>query len=142
MNLIRTLFFLTFTFLLNSLKSQQITKLEEIHFNASHVIIQDFIKIQHKNFDKEFDSKNPYTFMVLLADRDKNIFQLLYQTNFEGRIVYFGYSKNLMNWITCENYPNYKLDNCLNVVRPNYLSEENNEIILSCFLKQINNCYN
>ena len=74
MNLIRTLFFLAFTFLFNSLKSQQITKLEEIHCNASHVIIQDFIKIQHKNFDKEFDSKNPYTFMVVLADRDKNIF--------------------------------------------------------------------
>jgi len=142
MKLIRTLLFLTFTFLLNNLKSQQITKLEEIHCNASYVIIQDFIKIQHKNFDKEFDSRNPYTFVVLLADRDKNIFQLLYQTNFEGRIVYFGYSKNLMNWMTCENYPNYKLDNCLNVVTSNYLSEENNEIILNCFLKQINNCYN
>ena len=142
MILIRTLFFLFFSFIVNSLKSQKIIKLEEIHSNTSHIIIQDFIKIQHKFFDKEFDSKNPYTFIIVLADRNKNVFQLLYQTNFEGRIVYFGFSKNLMNWIACENYPNFRLDNCLNVVKPYYLSEENNENILNCFLKQINNCYN
>lgn len=85
-----------------------------------------------------FDYRNVYTTLQLIKDNSSNIFHILYQTNFEGKIIFLAYSNNLQKIITNTNKPSFRFDKCIKDINEGFSSTQVSQGAVNCILNKLN----
>jgi hypothetical protein len=119
----------------------QILKIYETKsISAQEVIINNYSSINFKENLNKFDIHNPYTTLVFLTDEKENTSHILYQTDFEENILYFGISNNILERFICKTSPMFKLNACIKEARNSTFSFSAINNIVNCIVDRINNC--
>ena len=85
-----------------------------------------------------FDYKNVYTTLQLIKDNSGNIFHVLYQTNFEGKIIFLSYSNNLQKIIINPNKPSFQFEKCIKQINEGFSSSQVSQDAINCILNRLN----
>ena len=119
----------------------QILKIYETkNILAQEVIINNYSSINIKENLNRFDIHNPYTTLVFLTDEKENTSHILYQTDFEENILYFGVSNNILERFICKTSPMIKLKACIKEAGNSTLSFWTINNIVDCIVDRINDC--
>jgi hypothetical protein len=98
------------------------------------------IKLAGLALNNYFNTKNPYTYLLLIGDEQGRNHQLIYQTNFTGTLEYIGLSTNLYNRFKCKENPFWKFNACINQIDKNNLNTIYIDALVDCILMRINDC--
>lgn len=100
------------------------------------------IKLSRAEIDGEktnrFNIQNPYTYIQSINDDRKRVYQVLYQTNFTGRVLYLAVSKNLSDLINNKERGVLAFHSCVNGINEEFTSLKNQEVAINCILQQLN----
>ena len=140
------MYFLTILFLLlvQVGLGQSFTKAQQYHIQANQIITEHFFSITllpGNNSSSElnlFDLHNPYTFIQAIQDDERKMYQILYQTDFLGNLLYLGISNNLSDRFADPEKPLMKFNLCINGVNQSIFAAENIELAIGCILDWLN----
>lgn len=85
-----------------------------------------------------FNPQNAYTYLQMIYNEQNNVFQLLIQTDFYGRIIYAGYSNNLFVVFSNKSNTINIFNQCLKQVNSQFGTLQKMQRLLACFLEQLN----
>ncbi|MBU3713539.1 MAG: hypothetical protein FGM46_01165 [Ferruginibacter sp.] len=141
-------FFIGITILLFSINiksySQAFTRGQQSHIQANQIITEQFFSITLlpvNNSSSElniYNLHNPYTFIQAIQDAEGKMYQILYQTDFIGNLLYLGISNNLSDRFASPEKPLMKFTICLNKVNQSVFLSENIEMAIGCILSWLN----
>ena len=98
------------------------------------------IKIDDVALNNYFNTKNPYTYLLLIGDEQGRNHQLIYQTNFIGALEFIGLSSSLFNRFKCKENPYWKFNACINQTDKTALNPIIIDAVIDCILMRINDC--
>jgi hypothetical protein len=98
------------------------------------------IKIDGLALNNYFNTKNPYTYLLLIGDEVGRNHQLIYQTNFTGALEFIGLSSSLYNRFKCLENPFWKFNACINQIDRTNLNPIFIDAVVDCILMRINDC--
>lgn len=123
-------------------KSQLYFKKNWLMISNDQLVINNYstLKINGLVLNFNFNTKNPYTYMLLIGDELGKTHQLIYQTNFTGKLEYIGLSNSIYNKFKCVEMPTWKFNNCINQTDITLLNSIFIDEIIDCILMRINDC--
>ena len=143
--IIRSLLILFVVFGINfKLPAQQFNTGELSVVKTSQVITENYTAI---NLSKEiiddvnanrFDLSNVYTYLQIVNDLSGNKYHILYQTNFNGKILYLSYSNNLSAIFTKREKPMFLFIRCLKNINNHISSVQVMNDAIGCIIDRLN----
>jgi hypothetical protein len=123
-------------------KSQSYFKKNSLMISNDQLVINNYVplKIDGLTLNNYFNTKNPYTYMLLIGDEVGRNHQLIYQTNFTGKLEYIGLSNSIYNQFKCGEMSTWKFNACINQTDKTMLNSIFIDEIIDCILKRINDC--
>jgi len=85
-----------------------------------------------------YNPVNPYTYLQMILNERNNLYQLLIQTDFWGRIIYVGYSNNLAFAFDGRKRPLPVFYQCIKQVNTQFGTAQKIQRLLSCILGLLN----
>jgi len=123
-------------------KSQGCFRKNWLLISNDQLVINNYmpIKIDGVALNNYFNTKNPYTYLLLIGDEQGRNHQLIYQTNFTGVLEFIGLSNSLYNRFKCKENPFWKFNACINQIDNTNLNTIYIDAVLDCVLMRINDC--
>jgi hypothetical protein len=123
-------------------KSQGCFKKNFLMISNDQLVINNYmpLKISGLELYTFFNTKNPYTYLLLIGDEQGRNHQLIYQTNFTGTIEFIGLSTSLYNRFKCKENPFWKFNACINQIDKTNLNTIYIDALVDCILLRINDC--
>ena len=123
-------------------ESQTYFKKNLLSVSNEQLILNNYstIKIAELELNNYFNTKNPYTYLLLIGDEQGKTHQLIYQTNFLGKLEYIGLSNSIYNQFKCAKMPTWKFNTCINQMDKTMLNSIFIDEIIDCILMRINDC--
>jgi len=123
-------------------ESQSFFKKNLMSVSNDQLVLNNYstIKIAGVELNNYFNAKNPYTYLLLIGDEFGNSHQLIYQTNFTGKLEYIGLSNSIYNKFKCTEMPTWKFNTCINQKDKKTLNSIFIDEIIDCILIRINDC--
>jgi len=123
-------------------KSQGCFKKNFLMISNDQLVINNYmpLKISGLELYTFFNTKNPYTYLLLIGDEQGRNHQLIYQTNFTGTIEFIGLSTRLYNRFKCKENPFWKFNACINQIDKTNLNTIYIDALVDCILMRINDC--
>lgn len=123
-------------------ESQTYFKKNLLSVSNEQLVLNNYstIKIAELELNNYFNTKNPYTYLLLIGDEQGKTHQLIYQTNFTGNLEYIGLSNSIYNKFKCAEMPTWKFNNCINQTDKTMLNSIFIDEIIDCILMRINDC--
>ncbi len=123
-------------------KSQGCFKKNFLMISNDQLVINNYVplKIDGVALNNYFNTKNPYTYLLLIGDEQGRNHQLIYQTNFTGNLEYIGLSNSIYNQFKCAEMPTWKFNACINQTDKTTLNSIFIDEIIDCILMRINDC--
>ena len=123
-------------------ESQTYFKKNLLSISNDQLVLNNYstIKIVELELNNYFNTKNPYTYLLLIGDELGKSHQLIYQTNFLGKLEYIGLSNSIYNQFKCAKMPTWKFNNCINQTDITMLNSIFIDEIIDCILMRINDC--
>jgi hypothetical protein len=87
-----------------------------------------------------FDKSNPYTYIQLIRDSYGKDYQVLFQSNFSGKILFLAYSNNLSAIFNNKEKPLNVFVNCIRNVNDHVSPVQNIEAAIKCIIDRLNYC--
>ena len=112
--------------------------------SPTEIIISNYtnIKLDGSNLKESivniFDYKNVYTTLQLINDNVGNIYHIIYQTNFDGKIIFLAFSNNLQKIITNPNKPSFQFQKCIKQINEGFSSTQVSQDAITCVLNRLN----
>lgn len=135
---------LIFSFIILSFesKSQGYFRKNWLMISNDQLVINNYAPLQIAGLElnKYFNTKNPYTYMLLIGDEVGRNHQLIYQTNFTGKLEYIGLSNSIYNQFKCTEMSTWKFNACIIQTDKTMLNSIFIDEIIDCILKRINDC--
>lgn len=131
---------------LGKIMAQTFYKSEKSTISPSQVIIENYTTMELKSLKEKsavstsFDKNNLYTYLQNIRDGNGATYQILYQTDFIGKLTLMSYSNNLTNFFSCNAKPMMGFDFCISNINENNFPEKTNEEIINCIMARLNNC--
>lgn len=88
----------------------------------------------------QFDRNNPYTYLQLIKDGSGGNYQVLFQTDFYGKIYLLAYSNNLHRVFGRNDKPFFAFQSCIKKVNKIFFTLQNAEAAINCILDRLNYC--
>jgi len=92
---------------------------------------------EHMN---HFDFQNPYTYIQMLSDKNNISYQILYQTDFFGKVLFLAYSNNLTAIINKQDKPMLGFLTCIKNINRSFFPTDNIDIAINCLINRLNYC--
>lgn len=123
-------------------KSQGYFRKNWLMISNDQLIINNYtpLKITELDLNNYFNTKNPYTYLLLIGDENGRNHQLIYQTNFTGNLEYIGLSNSIYKQFKCAEMPIWKFNTCINQTDKTMLNSIFIDEIIDCILMRINDC--
>jgi hypothetical protein len=123
-------------------KSQGYFRKNWLMISNDQLVINNYvpIKIDDVALNNYFNTKNPYTNLLLIGDEQGRNHQLIYQTNFTGTLEFIGLSSSLYNRFKCKENPIWKFNACINQTDKTALNPIIIDAVIDCILMRINDC--
>ena len=123
-------------------KSQSYFKKNWLMISNDQLVINNYstLKIAGLELNNYFNTKNPYTYLLLIGDEQGRNHQLIYQTNFIGALDFIGLSSSLYNRFKCIENPIWKFNACINQTDKTALNSIIIDAVIDCILMRINDC--
>ena len=130
----------------SDLIAQQYNATELSPVKPSQVLIENYTRI---NLAKEvtddamanqFDSNNPYTYLQLLNDEKGNMYHIVFQTNFYGKILLLAYSNNMAGLFNKVDKPMFLFQHCLKEMNVQLSPVQVTRIAIKCVVDRLNYC--
>jgi hypothetical protein len=123
-------------------KSQGCFRKNFLMISNDQLVINNYVslKIDGLALNNYFNTKNPYTYLMLIGDEQGRNHQLIYQTNFTGTLEFIGLSTNLYNRFKCKENPFWKFNACINQIDKTNLNTIFIDAVVDCILMRINDC--
>ena len=123
-------------------KSQGCFKKNFLMISNEQLVINNYVplKMDGVALNNDFNTKNPYTYLLLIGDEQGKNHQLIYQTNFTGVLEFIGLSNSLYNRFRCNENPCWKFDACINQIDRINLNPIFIDAVVDCILMRINDC--
>jgi hypothetical protein len=137
-------FFLLFD--ISHTNAQQFNTADQSIIKPSQVIIDNYTVI---NLSKEiidnsmanrFDLNNPYTYLQIVKDENSNSYHILFQTSFEGKILFLSYSNNLSALFNKKEKPMFLFTRCLKEINNQLSSIQVINAAVKCIVERLNYC--
>ena len=131
---------------INFINAQQFSTAEQSTIKPSQVIIDNYTVI---NFSKEiidnnmanrFDLNNPYTYLQIVKDENLSSYHILFQTSFEGKILFLSYSNNLSGLFNKKEKPMFLFTRCLKEINNQLSSTQVIDAAVRCIVERLNYC--
>jgi hypothetical protein len=143
----RPVIFFVFLFLWTTKSvAQRFVRGQQSTIQASQILIDNYTTISLLSKKDEtstlniFDNSNPYTFIQNLTDSDEKIYQILFQTDFLGKLHLLAISNNLNEIFNCADKPRLRFLSCIKDVHASDFPTENIEKALHCLIERLNYC--
>lgn len=134
-------YFFIVLMLLSQTSFAQFLIIHEIKTVASdEIIINNYSSISMGSNQNKFQIENPSTYSILLEDANENAFHIIYQCDFEGKIIYLGVDPALFKQFTCDDAPFYKLNHCIKEAQNQAFTHSSTQSIINCVIERINDC--
>lgn len=130
----------------NEINAQTFSKGHHASMQANQIVIDNYTSITLKNGNKslsninQFDSGNPYSYFQNIQDENDKIYQVLYQTDFWGNVLFLAYSNNLNEAFNGIAKPLYRFLSCIETVNASDFPTENIERAVNCIIERLNYC--
>ena len=123
-------------------KSQVYFRKNWLMISNDQLVINNYtvLKIPGVALNNYFNTKNPYTYLLLIGDEQGRNHQLIYQTNFTGKLEYIGLSNSIYNQFKCAQMSAWKFNACINQTDKTTLNSIFIDEIIDCILMRINDC--
>jgi len=123
-------------------KSQGCFRKNFLMISNDQLVINNYvpIKIDDVALNNYFNTKNPYTYLLLIGDEQGRNHQLIYQTNFTGTLEFIGLSNSIYNRFKCKENPFWKFNACINQIDKTNLNTIFIDAVVDCILMRINDC--
>jgi len=123
-------------------KSQVYFRKNWLMISNDQLVINNYtvLKIPGVALNNYFNTKNPYTYLLLIGDEQGRNHQLIYQTNFTGNLEYIGLSNSIYNQFKCAQMSTWKFMTCINQTDKTTLNSIFIDEIIDCILMRINDC--
>jgi hypothetical protein len=123
-------------------KSQGYFRKNWLMISNDQLVINNYasLKIDGVVLNNYFNTKNPYTHLLLIGDEQGRNHQLIYQTNFTGKLEYIGISNSIYNQFKCAQMSTWKFMTCINQTDKTTLNSIFIDEIIDCILMRINDC--
>ena len=123
-------------------KSQECFRKNFLMISNDQLVINNFVslKIDGLALNNYFNTKNPYTYFLLIGDEQGRNHQLIYQTNFTGTLEFIGLSNSIYNRFKCKENPFWKFNACINQIDKTNLNTIFIDAVVDCILMRINDC--
>jgi hypothetical protein len=132
--------------LYKNLKSQQFSNSELSVIKTSQVIIENYTvvtlskEIIDETMANRFDAANPYTYLQVINDESGNSYHILFQTNFNGKILFLSYSNNLSALFNKRDKPMFLFTRCLKEINNAISSVQVTNTAIKCIVDRLNYC--
>lgn len=138
----KIIFFCFFLLVFVESKSQTFFKKNWLMISNDQLMVNNYVplKIADLELSKNFNTKNPYTYLLLIGDESGRNHQLVYQTNFTGTVEFIGLSNGLYNQFKCTENTFWKFNTCVQQIDQSQLKSVFIEQIIDCILMRINDC--
>lgn len=126
--------------------SQFFSKAEQSVILPSQVMFENYTIIQLPVVSadglmfNQFDRNNPYTYLQLIKDGSGGNYQVLFQTDFFGKIYLLAYSNNLHRIFGRNDKPLLAFKSCIKHVNKIFFTLQNTEAAINCILERLNYC--
>jgi len=132
----------TFWILCFECKSQGYFRKNFLMISNDQLVINNYVplKIDGVALNNYFNTKNPYTYLLLIGDEQGRNHQLIYQTNFTGTLEFIGLSNSIYNRFKCKENPFWKFNACINQIDKTNLNTIYIDAVVDCILMRINDC--
>ncbi len=87
-----------------------------------------------------FDKDNPYTYLQVIRDQKDNAYQLLIQTDFNGKILFLGLSNNLAAVFNNNSKPMFLFARCMKEINRHVVSVQEMNTAINCIIDRLNYC--
>jgi hypothetical protein len=123
-------------------KSQVYFRKNWLMISNEQLVINNYtsLKITGLALNNYFNTKNPYTYLLLIGDENGRNHQLIYQANFTGNLEYIGLSNSIYNQFKCAEMSTWKFNACINQTDKTTLNSIFIDEIIDCILMRINDC--
>lgn len=138
--------FLLFLLMINKIQAQQYSSTELSTIKPIQLLIENYTRIilSKEMIDdgmaNQFDINNPYTYIQLLSDATGNIYHIIYQTNFSGKIMFLAYSNNLSRLFNKPDKPMFLFQHCLKEVNNHLSPVQVTTAAIKCLIDRLNYC--
>ncbi len=126
--------------------AQSFSKTHHSPVQTCNVILDNYTSLVLKAYNKSlsninhFDPGNPYTFIQTIQDENDKTYQILYQTDFGGNVLFLAYSNNLEDIFNRTEKPLFRFLSCIGNVNASDFSTENIEKSVNCIVERLNYC--
>jgi hypothetical protein len=126
--------------------AQSFYKSEKFTISPTQIIIDNYTIIDLKSLkgpslsSNVFDKNNVYTHLQNINDVNGASYQILYQTDFSGKLTMMSFSNNLSSFFSCNGKPMMAFDFCISNINENNFPEKTTEEIINCIMARLNNC--
>lgn len=130
----------------NNVRSQQFSNSELSVIKTSQVIIENYTSITlskeiiDETMANHFDIGNPYTYLQVINDESGNRYHILFQTNFNGKILFLSYSNNLSALLNKKDKPMFLFTRCLKEINNAISSVQVTNTAIKCIVDRLNYC--
>ena len=87
-----------------------------------------------------YDNGNPYTYMELLFDSRQKTYQVIYQTDFFGKMLFLGISNNLSSLFMRKDKPMFLFQSCIRDMNRMMSPVQVAEKAMQCLIDRLNYC--
>ena len=123
--------------------SQAYSRGEQLVISPSQVMTDHYVQIplpQEAKAVSAFDRHNAYTYVQLINEEFGKTSQLIYQTDFFGRLLYLAYSNNLASVFNNVDKPMNTFVSCMKRVNENISPVQNVDQAVRCVIERLNYC--
>ncbi len=137
-----------FMILTVSVHAQNYSRGEQTVIQPLQVMIENYTiitlgkEIANDPNANRFDKSNLYTYLQLIRDNTGKDYQVLFQTNFAGKLLLLAYGNNLSAIINNTEKPQNVFVNCVKQVNDHLSSIQNAEAAIKCIIDRLNYCSN
>ena len=138
----RFLFILLLSLNWGTIFSQSFEKQQQTNAVASQIILNNYTALSLEVGKKPvaFDLSNTYTYIQPVNDKLGNVYHILFQTDFFGKLNYIALSNNLNEIFNCEKKSLIGFYACIKNIGKSFISTEIIDAIINCILNRINYC--
>lgn len=87
-----------------------------------------------------YDNGNPYTYMELLFDSRQKTYQVIYQTDFLGKMLFLAISNNLSSLFMRKDKPMFLFQSCIRDMNRMMSPVQVAEKAMQCLIDRLNYC--
>lgn len=126
--------------------AQRFMKSQQSVVQATQILIDNYTTVplctekQEAAYLNVFDQSNPYTYIQNLTDADEKIYQILFQTDFWGKLYLLAISNNLAEIFNLSGKPMFRFMSCIKEVNASDFPTEDIDKAVNCILERLNYC--